>query len=351
VDTERLRRLASQIREKEDTDRSLKIASLRQKRMLPNPPKLDDYDFGFTYEPAAHVSGDFYDFIPVRENVWGIVVADVSGHGVEAGIIMGMAKQAVKIFGRQNEDPTEVLCLANEELHRSLDGKTFVSLSYAVLNTETHVLKFSRAGQCKPIMANPSWKTAEPYVVESKGLALGVDKGPRFRDIIEPIEFKLEPGDLFFQYTDGLAEAMNAVKEQFGDERIMSLLKQYARSPAQELVEIVMEALKDFTRGAEQEDDITLLALKYREPQPTTRVARFDFDLSDVPAPSSPAGGTRATPLPASTAPKPPTPLPPNTPPPATPIPRKTPPPTPVPRKTPPPDGKPDDDGLPKWMK
>jgi sigma-B regulation protein RsbU (phosphoserine phosphatase) len=345
VDTERLRRLASQIREKEDTDRSLKIASLRQKRMLPNPPELENYDFGFTYEPAAHVSGDFYDFIPVRENVWGIVVADVSGHGVEAGIIMGMAKQAVKIFGRQNEDPTEVLSLANEELHRSLDGKTFVSLSYAVLNTETSILRFARAGQCKPIMANPSWKAMEPCVVESKGLALGVDKGPRFRQIIEPIDFKLEPGDLFFQYTDGLAEAMNAVKEQFGDERIMSLLKRYGRSPAQELVEIVMEALKDFTRGAEQEDDITLLALKYREPQPTTRVARFDFDLGDVPAPSVPAGGTQATPLPASATPKPPTPVPP---------PRKTPPPPPpppVPRKPPPPDDRPDVSDLPNWMK
>ena len=87
VDTERLRRLASQIREKEDVDRSLKTASLRQKRMLPNPPELVDYDFGFTYEPAAHVSGDFYDFIPVREGVWGIVVADVSGHGVEACLL------------------------------------------------------------------------------------------------------------------------------------------------------------------------------------------------------------------------------------------------------------------------
>ncbi|MHC5059450.1 MAG: PP2C family protein-serine/threonine phosphatase [Planctomycetota bacterium] len=309
MDTERLRRLASQIREKEETDRSLKTASLRQKRMLPNPPELADYDFGFTYEPAAHVSGDFYDFIPVREGVWGIVVADVSGHGVEA--------------------------LANEELHRSLDGKTFVSLSYAVLNTDSHVLKFSRAGQCKPIMVNPSWKTAEPYVVESKGLALGVDKGPRFRKIIEPIEFKLEQGDIFFQYTDGLAEAMNASKEQFGEERIMSLLKQYARSPAQELVEIVMEALKDFTRGAEPEDDITLLALKFREPQPTTRVARFDFDLGDVPPPSVPAAGPKPTPPPTPT-PKPPTPVPP----------------TPeTPKPSPGPKDKPGPEGLPDWLK
>jgi len=308
VDTERLRRLASQIREKEETDRSLKTAFLRQKRMLPDPPQLADFDFGFTYEPAAHVSGDFYDFIPVRDGVWGVVVADVSGHGVEAGIIMGMAKQAVKIFGRQNEEPTEVLSLANEELHRSLDGKTFVSLSYAVLDTQTSLLKFARAGQCKPIMVNPNWKTAEPYMVESKGLALGVDKGKRFRKIVELIEIKLEPGDIFFQYTDGLAEAMNATKEQFGEERIMALLKQYARSPAQELVEIVMEALKDFTRGAEQEDDITILALKYRAPQPTTRVARFDFDISNIPAPSAPATTPRRTPPPTRNQPPPPQP-------------------------------------------
>jgi len=279
VDTERLRRLrmvASEIQKKEDTDRSLHLASVRQQRMLPEKPQLEKYEFGLYYEPAARVSGDFYDFIPVREGALGIVVADVTGHGVEAGIIMGMAKQAISIYGRQVESPDEVLCLTNDELHRTLDARTFVSLSYAVLDMETGVLRFARAGQCRPLLINPGWKTVEPQVVNSKGLALGVDKGPRFRKVIELIPIQLEPGDVFFQSTDGLVEATNKEKQQFGEERLMKLLTRYARASAEELVDIVLESLKDFTQTSELEDDLTMLVLKARDTKAITRTARFD---------------------------------------------------------------------------
>ncbi|MHC4199258.1 MAG: PP2C family protein-serine/threonine phosphatase [Planctomycetota bacterium] len=293
MDTERLRRLravAGEIQKKEDTDRSLHLASVRQQRMLPQQaPELERYEFGLCYEPAAKVSGDFYDFIPVRDGALGIVVADVTGHGVEAGIIMGMAKQAISIYGRQIESPDEVLCLTNEELHRTLDARTFVSLSYAVLDMETHILRFARAGQCRPILINPAWKTVEPQVVNSKGLALGVDKGPRFRQVIELIPIKLEPGDVFFQYTDGLVEATNKEKQQFGEERLMKLLTRYARASAQELVDIVLESLNEFTRTPELEDDLTMLVLKARDTKAITRTARFDG--SPVSRKTPPPGG------------------------------------------------------------
>lgn len=305
VDTERLRRLrkvASQIQKKEDTDRSLELAFIRQKRMLPEKPELEKYEIGLWYEPAAHVSGDFYDFIPVRDGAClGIVVADVTGHGVEAGIIMGMAKQAISIYGRQVESPKEVLCLTNEELHRSLDARTFVSLSYAVLDKETGVIRFSRAGQCKPLLINPRWKVPEPQVVESRGLALGVDKGPRFRKVIEEIELKLEPGDVFFQYTDGLAEATNRAKEQFGEERLMDLLKRYSRASAQEQVNIVLESLNDFTGVPELDDDLTMVVLKVRDTRAITRAARFDLSGAvPVSRKTPPPGGLTPPTLPPS---------------------------------------------------
>jgi sigma-B regulation protein RsbU (phosphoserine phosphatase) len=277
VDTDRLRRLASQIRQKEETDRSLRLAQTRQRRMLPEPPELPNYEFGVVYEPAAHVSGDFFDFIPVRGGAWGIVLGDVSGHGVEAGIIMGMAKQTISIYGRQMEKPFDVLCATNDELYRSLDGKTFVSLSYGVFDTETRLLQFCRAGQNKPFVMNTRWQNPEPQMIESKGLALGVGKGERFAKSIEEIDLTLEPGDLFFQYTDGLVEATNREKKQFGEERLRDVLKRYARTTTKELVEIMIESLNDFSRSREQEDDITMVALKVKDPNAVTRTARFDL--------------------------------------------------------------------------
>ncbi len=277
MDANRLRRLADQIRKKDETERSLRLASVRQQRMLPEEPEVDGFEFAVYYKPAAGVSGDFYDFIPVSEGVWGIVVGDVSGHGVEAGIIMGMAKATVSIFGRQMRRPLEVMRATNEELYRSLDGKTFVSMSYAVLEVSSRTLWFARAGQCRPLHLNPRWKIPAPQIVESKGLALGVDPGKRFARVTEEIELKLEPGDVFFQYTDGLAEAANKEKEQFGEARLMAVLERYSRTTATELVEIVRESVDDFTRARELEDDITILALKVREVQAITRTARFEI--------------------------------------------------------------------------
>jgi sigma-B regulation protein RsbU (phosphoserine phosphatase) len=289
MDILRLRRIASQIRQKEETERGLRMARLRQDRMLPEKPVIPGYDFAVKYEPASHVSGDFYDFFTIREGVLGIVIGDVSGHGVEAGIIMGMAKQTVSIYGRQMENPKEVLQAANEELYRSLDGRTFVSLSYAVLDVEGRALRFARAGQNRPFLMNARWQNPKPQVVESKGLALGVDKGTRFAQVVEEIPIKLQPGDFFFQYTDGLVEAMNQDKEQYGEERLCEVLSRYARTSATELLEIVIESLHDFTRPraaaatapaaaakeAEQEDDITMVAFKVRGPESVSRTASF----------------------------------------------------------------------------
>jgi len=313
VDVDRLRRLASQIKQKEETDRSLRLASLRQRRMLPNPPEIPEYDFACLYQPATGVSGDFYDFIPVRENLWGIVIGDVSGHGVEAGIIMGMAKQTISIFGRQIERPLDVLRAANDELCKSLDGKTFVSLSYGVLDTSTRTLRFVRAGHNKPLLLNARWQNPEPQVIECRGLALGVQKGDRFVKATEEIELKLEPGDLVFQYTDGLVEATNKEKEQYGEERLREVLKRYARTSTSELLEITIESLNDFTREREQEDDITMLAFKVRDPQALTRTVRLDRSTLSLLA-------------------------------------RKTPPPA-APSAQPPPGSSGDGDKLPDWLK
>lgn len=283
MDIDHLRRVASEIRKKEETDRSLRVAHDRQLRMLPPNPVVEGYEFAVRYVPAADVSGDFYDFIPLGSGTIGIVIADVSGHGVGAAIIMGMAKQTVSIFGRQIEKPAEVLRATNEELYRSLDGKTFVSMSYGVLDVKGRVIRFARAGQNKPYRFNPRWSDPTPKVIECKGLALGVDKGPRFAKAIEEVKIELQPGDVFFQYTDGLVEAANKEHVQYGEQQLAKTLKRYGRTGVTELLDIIIESLKDFTRSAEQEDDITMVALKVSDPQLRTRTARLDAVRAPAP--------------------------------------------------------------------
>jgi sigma-B regulation protein RsbU (phosphoserine phosphatase) len=262
MDTDRLRRLAGELREREEVVRGIRLASSRQRNMMPPDPQMPGYDFYTVYNPVANVSGDFYDFFLNASGNLGIVIGDVSGHGVEAGIIMGMAKATVSIYGRQYDSPHEVLSIANRDLYSTLDGKTFVSLCYAVLDTENRKLRIARAGQNPPLIFNPRWKDPTPKTISSRGLALGVDRGKRFEKVLEEAELQLYPGDLCLQLTDGVTEACNVKKEQYGDERVVQMVKQYGRLSVREVTEIILEHLKDFTRGAEIDDDITFVNFK-----------------------------------------------------------------------------------------
>ena len=271
MDIDRLRRIARELKKKEDTTRSLRLASSRQQRMLPEPPEVEGFELDASYKPAAEVSGDFYDFFWRPDDSLGIVIADVSGHGLEAGIIMGMAKATVSIYGRQLGSALETLSAANDDMCALLDGKTFVSLAYGILHPKERVVRFARAGQNPPIC----FTGGKASFLTSSGLALGVTSGDKFRGKIEEIEVPLERGDFFFQYTDGLVEATDENGEQYGEERLLELIEQYGRSTARQLIRIVKESLTDFTRSKEYEDDITMVALRARPAAKTTKM-RFE---------------------------------------------------------------------------
>ena len=270
---DRLRRLARELKEHEETTKSLEVASDRQRHMMPPLPDIPGFDLGVLYRSASQVSGDFYDFFMTPRGEHALVIADVTGHGVEAGIIMGMAKATVSVYGRQLESPKDALVAANRDLAASLDGKTFVCLTLLFLDASERHIRLARAGSNRPILFNPGWDDPEPRELKSRGLALGLDSGERFDEIIEEIELTLGAGDVLLQLTDGLVEATNPDKEQFGEARVMELVGRYPRASTTELLFILEEALRDFTGSREQEDDITLMALKIRERSPTRRFA------------------------------------------------------------------------------
>jgi len=269
-DMDRLRKLAQELRNREETTKSLEVASSRQKSMMPDLP---GFDISVAYTPASEVSGDFYDFFIAKNGELAMVIADVTGHGVEAGIIMGMAKATVNIYGRIYDGPAEVLRAANRDLAANLDGKTFICLTLTLLDAKNRKLRIARAGADRPLHFNPAWKPPEPQELRTKGLALGLDPGERFDQLLEEAEISLQPGDLYLQFTDGIVEAVNAEKEQFSEQRIKDTIKRYPRASTRELLVILKEALVDFTRTRDYDDDITLMALKVREQQASRKAA------------------------------------------------------------------------------
>lgn len=240
----------------------MKMARLRQLHMLPSMPKVDGYEFKSLYVPCANVSGDFYDFIKVSEHEIGIAMGDVSGHGIEAGIIMGMAKKALQIYARGLSSPKQALALTNMDLGKDLDGETFVSAAYGVLDTQNHIFKFTRAGNNPPYLVNlhrnPQFREVRP-----NGMVIGVDKiGKHFGVVTQEEIIQLQSGDLFFQYTDGLVEAPDKDKNEFGAAKVKELLLKNCQMPVAELIDLMEESVQSHIGPIEQEDDITMIAFK-----------------------------------------------------------------------------------------
>ena len=262
MDTSRLKRLAQELRQQEEMNKSMRTARQRQLHMLPKKPTVPGIEFHSLYLPAAKVSGDFYDFIPVKENLIGIAVGDVSGHGLEAGIIMGMAKKALQIYARGKESPVETLIQTNTDLANDLDGETFLSAAYAVLDTSKMTFRLGRAGHNPGFLVNPK-RTPVLKELKPNGMVIGVDKTGKYFPVVTKEEVvQLQSGDLVYQYTDGLVEAPDRDKREFGENRLKQLLVKHASLPVVRLIDTIEEAALHHIGSLEQEDDITMVAFK-----------------------------------------------------------------------------------------
>jgi serine phosphatase RsbU (regulator of sigma subunit) len=241
--------------------RSLRKAGEQQQMMLPDLPKIPGFDFEVLYRPMATVSGDFYDFIQVSDHELGLVVGDVSGHGMEAALVMSMVKKCLKIHGRGISSSAEVLRVTNADVHEDLAQSTFASVFYGVLDTATRKMRFSRAGHSPLVLYNPARKPSL-YPLEPKGIAIGIDKGPVFNRTLEEMELKLSAGDMLVQFTDGVVEAANRKKEEFGTERLYEAIEQYGKHEPKYLAHMIEISLQEFRQDVPAEDDVTVMCIK-----------------------------------------------------------------------------------------
>ena len=249
--------------EKRAMEHELRNAREVQRILLPQvDPVVNGFRISGTNLPARIISGDYYDYIEVAEGFFGIVIADVSGKGVPAGLLMAMCRSALRSVAPGEMSPSKVLSLVNRQLFPDIREDMFISMAYGILNAETGKLVLSRAGHDPALCYRMCTGTVE--TLRSPGLALGVDSGSVFERVTRDQEVELSPGDCVLFYTDGVKEALDANDEEFGVDRMSAAFKDAAPSGATEVLRRMQDELRDFTGDGPQMDDITLVVMERR---------------------------------------------------------------------------------------
>ena len=257
-----IRQLMLEQGEKERLEEELRIARQIQMSLLPaqGVAGLPGVRVAALCLPAAEVGGDYYDLLPLSETRMGVLVADVSGKGTSAALYMAELKGLVLSLSRIYESPAKLLSEANRILAAHMDSRSFVTMTYAVVDTAARRMRYARAGH-NPLIHFQA-RTGLTRVLTPAGLGLGLDPGDRFDQILEEDEVALDPGDFFLFFTDGLSEAMNAGAELFGEGRLRRILEDGSRLTSEELKERILEEVRRFVGDADPHDDMTLVVLK-----------------------------------------------------------------------------------------
>jgi sigma-B regulation protein RsbU (phosphoserine phosphatase) len=249
--------------EKQRLEEELRIARQIQMSLLPQGAvTLPGLRVSALCLPAAEVGGDYYDLLPLSPTRMGVLVADVSGKGTSAALYMAELKGLVLSLSRIYESPARLLSEANRILAATLDPRSFITMTYAVVDTEARTMRYARAGHNPMIQFDAA--TGLTRVLTPPGLGLGIDSGARFDEILEEAEVPLQDGDVFLFFTDGLSEAMNGRAELFGERRLRDVIESADRQGEDEsaLKDRILAAIRAFVGEAAQHDDMTMVILK-----------------------------------------------------------------------------------------
>lgn len=239
--------------------RDLEAAREAQVKMLPeHPPAIEGYDIASYYESCVELSGDLYHFLDAGPGRTGILIGDVSGHGVEAGMVMSATLKSFSVRSKGQASPKAVLEAVNDDLHKDLRRGKFITAFYAVLEHATGRLTYSRAGHNPALLI--TYKGLQQLM--GNGLALGIAEGKKFSAGLTESEVILPPQSLVLFYTDGLVEAMNLEKEEFSEERMCDLFMQYSYLPSVNIIEQLQAAVQEHIQGQPIADDMTLVLIK-----------------------------------------------------------------------------------------
>ncbi len=230
-----------------------------QENMFSDAPVMPGFRFAARAEACDEITGDFYEFIKLADGRMGFAVGDVSGHGVQAGLVMSMARKTLEIYASSGFGPAETIAKVNDSLARDLGGKLFISMMYGIIDPQHRTITWARAGHTPVIRYNT--RTGTLSEIKPKGMVVGMKSGFFFRQSLEEESTRVEGGDVFVLYTDGLIEAMNLKNEEFGIERLIEIVQRCAESGPDALIDQTLSRIRHFRGSQPANDDQTLLVL------------------------------------------------------------------------------------------
>jgi sigma-B regulation protein RsbU (phosphoserine phosphatase) len=255
--------------EKNRINTELAVAREIQASMLPAKfpafPLRDEFDIFAEMIPAKEVGGDFYDFFLIDKDNLAVVIADVSGKGIPASLFMVNTKTLINYFS-SDKSPKDVFELINKKLCQNNDACIFVTSIMGIYNIPTGKFIFVNAGHNPPLLKKSGGSFE--YIKSKPQIVLAVMEDVKYAQE----EITLNEGDTLYFYTDGVTEAMNCEKELYGEDRLLNALNKYKFSLPKELILNIKKEVDNFADGAEQSDDIAMLALHINEKESAKNV-------------------------------------------------------------------------------
>lgn len=245
----------------EKMTQELVVAGQIQASFLPAElPDVPGWQMAVSLEPAREASGDFYDLIELPNGRLGLVIADVADKGMGAALYMALSRTLIRTYALEHDSsPERALSAANHRILADTTTDLFVTVFYAILDTDTGRMSYCNAGHNPPYLLRGK-REEPPFGLKRTALPLGIMEESSW----ESCEVQLEPGDVLAMYTDGVTEAQDEDEEFFGEERLLQILQANVKRSAEVIEEKVVTAVYDFAGDAPQFDDITMMVVARR---------------------------------------------------------------------------------------
>lgn len=249
-------RLYEEEKRLQQVERELQMARDIQLSLLPKTnPKMPGVEIAGLSHAAREVGGDYFDYIEMGEGHLGVVIADVSGKGVPASLLMSNIQATLRVQAITSDSAKDCIAEANTALHKSTEADKYATLFYGILDTNEKTFTCTNAGHNPPLLVAQDKSCRQ---LETGGIVLGMlPKMPYEEECV-----KLNSGDLLLMYSDGITEAMNRQEEEFGEERLCKLLTDNQDLSAEALLQKILNEVSAFTGEVPQQDDMTMVAIK-----------------------------------------------------------------------------------------
>ena len=249
-------RLYKESLEKERMEKELELAATIQRNLLPlKTPEIEGFDISALNTPCRQVGGDYYDFIALNPDHFGIAIADVSGKGTPAALLVSALHGTLHAYSEENYSLPQLMSRIARAIYRSSLAEGFITFFYGILDPKKRTLTSVNAGHNYPILLRADDKI---HNLTEGGICLGIMEESTYQQETTT----LQKGDILVLYTDGLTEAMNPQEEEFGTERLTEVVYNNRHLPASAIIEAISQQLKSWSRGIPPFDDLTLVLIK-----------------------------------------------------------------------------------------